>query len=297
MVPPDIYKAEKDGSTGDIDAGNARESTTQSPLPRPFSTTICRIEARLGFREPNPRPLHRVCRAASFLQEAHQAGGVMARVSGYRTSWEMAGEAARKYHDTNWRIYQEGFFETAFNDWWEREFANSGKPRAVFDLSFATREPPKPIKRWSVWRLLGDNKPHAFRNLPEQSEPPWNDIAAVGIEDWGRGAIDHVKAYIGLSESDAGDWVQEKKPLGWAAEGAKLTERRGPKPKYEWPDFWCEVAMIADGPDGLPEKQADLETIMLAWCAETWGREPGVSTVRQRLSKLYRYKEVRRPTI
>ena len=90
-----------------------------------------------------------------------------------------------------------------------------------------------------------------------------------------------------MSESDAGDWVQEKKPLGWTAEGAKLTERRGRKPAYDWDSFWRKVDQVTQPPDGLPEKQADLEKIMLAWCSENWDKEPAVSTVRQRLSRLY----------
>ncbi len=58
--------------------------------------------------------------------------------------------------------------------------------------------------------------------------------------------------------------------------------------KYDWEAFWLRVALIANQPDGLPEKQADLVSQMLNWCSENWGGEPGVSTVKDRLSKLYR---------
>ena len=119
-------------------------------------------------------------------------------------------------------------------------------------------------------------------------EPPWNDLAAEGIRAWGKGAVDYIKEHIGLSAADAAEWIQENEPPENAAEGEKPTERRGAKPKYEWPDFWREVVMIANKPDGLPKTQADLERTMLAWCFDTWGKEPSTSSVRKRLAPLYR---------
>ncbi len=73
------------------------------------------------------------------------------------------------------------------------------------------------------------------------------------------------------------------------AEEPPEPKKRGAKPKYLWNDFWREVVRIANTPDGLPQKQADLEKRMLNWCQRSWGDEPGLSTVREMLNKLEPY--------
>jgi hypothetical protein len=67
----------------------------------------------------------------------------------------------------------------------------------------------------------------------------------------------------------------------------------GRKP-LPWDDFWIELVLIAndDGlaetADGLPETQNELVQRMLMWCRDHWGEEPGESTIRQRISALYK---------
>lgn len=70
---------------------------------------------------------------------------------------------------------------------------------------------------------------------------------------------------------------------GSTSKGAK----RGRRDKFEWEDFWVEVAIRADL-DGLPHTQADFNRDMLAWCQNKWDDVPGDSTIREKLGVLYR---------
>ena len=72
--------------------------------------------------------------------------------------------------------------------------------------------------------------------------------------------------------------------------GLAPTEKRGSKPKFAWDDFWREVVRIANTPDGLPETQAHLEKHMQEWCRRNWGDEPSLSTIREKVNKLEKYR-------
>ncbi len=62
----------------------------------------------------------------------------------------------------------------------------------------------------------------------------------------------------------------------------------GRPPAYPWDKFYCEVIRLVEvDPDGLPKTQAELERIMLQWCEVAWGTQPGVSTVREKVSAIY----------
>ena len=67
----------------------------------------------------------------------------------------------------------------------------------------------------------------------------------------------------------------------------KPRPKRGRREKYDWQSFDAQVVAIAHY-DGLPDTQAELEKKMLQWCEDTWGHQPGISTVRDRLGPLYR---------
>lgn len=62
--------------------------------------------------------------------------------------------------------------------------------------------------------------------------------------------------------------------------------KKNGRPEYDWDSFWREVVRLALHPDGLPERQADLERIMMEWCESNWGKG-GESTVRGKISPLY----------
>lgn len=65
---------------------------------------------------------------------------------------------------------------------------------------------------------------------------------------------------------------------------------RGGRPQeYDWNSFALEIIYRANQPDGLPEAPAELIRDMLAWFQTAFGREPAESSVRDRISKIYKY--------
>ena len=66
----------------------------------------------------------------------------------------------------------------------------------------------------------------------------------------------------------------------------KPRPKRGARPKYDWDGFIAQVVAIAEY-DGLPDTQAEMERKMLEWCENTWGHQPGISTVRTKLRPIY----------
>jgi hypothetical protein len=71
-------------------------------------------------------------------------------------------------------------------------------------------------------------------------------------------------------------------------------KNRGGRKALPWDSFWVELVLIAndDGlaetPRGLPDAQSELVERMQVWCRDHWGEEPGESTVRQRITALYK---------
>jgi hypothetical protein len=62
---------------------------------------------------------------------------------------------------------------------------------------------------------------------------------------------------------------------------------KGGRPaEYDWDGFIMEIIRIADL-DSLPERQSELVSRMLEWCSQTWGKEPAVSSVKERISFIY----------
>ena len=70
----------------------------------------------------------------------------------------------------------------------------------------------------------------------------------------------------------------------------KKMETRGRNEKYKWNDFYEKIILIADTPDGLPDKQADLEKEMAEWCTFEWDEAPAESTIRAKISPIYQKK-------
>ena len=85
------------------------------------------------------------------------------------------------------------------------------------------------------------------------------------------------------------DTSPQETPERSAAGGVAVKPRKkGGRPeKYDWDEFWIEVARIANLPDGLPERQGELVRHMLDWCAQTWEEIPGETTVKDRIRRLY----------
>jgi hypothetical protein len=86
-------------------------------------------------------------------------------------------------------------------------------------------------------------------------------------------------------------WV-ERQSLPATAEPPYGRNRRGRKPKYDWPAFDVQLHRLLDH-HGRPSAddpkwscQADVERAMAKWCLETWSQEPAESVIRDRVSKI-----------
>jgi hypothetical protein len=65
---------------------------------------------------------------------------------------------------------------------------------------------------------------------------------------------------------------------------------RGGRPaEYDWDSFMLEIVRRANNPDGLPDSQADLIRDMQQWFADKFESEPAESSVKSRISKIYKY--------
>lgn len=82
------------------------------------------------------------------------------------------------------------------------------------------------------------------------------------------------------------------------ASQTKVETNSGGRPtEYDWDGFTMEIIRLANTPDGLPETQAELVQIMLLWFNNTYGKEPAESSVKSRISKIYKYlREGKNPT-
>jgi|GEM_PF-2247713 len=66
-------------------------------------------------------------------------------------------------------------------------------------------------------------------------------------------------------------------------------QRSGRPEEYDWNTFVFEIIRRANSPDGLPETQAELVKDMLEWFSLSYDKEPSESSVKSRISPIYRY--------
>ncbi|WP_421981245.1 hypothetical protein [Roseibium sp.] len=66
---------------------------------------------------------------------------------------------------------------------------------------------------------------------------------------------------------------------------------RGRPGQYDWDLFHAEIIRIANTPDGLPDKRADLVRAMLLWFSERFGKEPSESAVKKKIIRIYSHLE------
>jgi hypothetical protein len=68
---------------------------------------------------------------------------------------------------------------------------------------------------------------------------------------------------------------------------AQQPARRGAPPRYDWDGFWVEVCRRVHE-EGVPATQGELIRLMLDWFTETGRRLPDASTLKKKLSPLWR---------
>ncbi len=87
---------------------------------------------------------------------------------------------------------------------------------------------------------------------------------------------------------------QERDKVGNASASTEVVPldtsvaKRGRPPKYNWDEFFVEIIRLANGIDGVPETQSELEATMAEWCLNQWGTEPAESTIRDKISPIYK---------
>lgn len=64
--------------------------------------------------------------------------------------------------------------------------------------------------------------------------------------------------------------------------------RRGRPAKWDWDWLKLEIIALANSPDGLPDKQADLEVWAAELFAKKYGNEPSSSLIRKHVGPIYR---------
>jgi hypothetical protein len=85
-----------------------------------------------------------------------------------------------------------------------------------------------------------------------------------------------------------GQVVESKSSTDRTEAPSSLEKTRGGRPpEHDWDAITIEIIRVANMPDGLPETQARLVDHLLQWSGETLGREPPVSSVKARVSKIY----------
>ena len=74
------------------------------------------------------------------------------------------------------------------------------------------------------------------------------------------------------------------------AEVIPVEGRRGPgRPsEWNWKGALVYLVTVANTPDGLPDKQADAERLVLKWFEDNYCDSPAPSAIREHVSPIYR---------
>ncbi len=129
-----------------------------------------------------------------------------------------------------------------------------------------------------------------FRRRSKNENPNDNDnwknldkdfwFGLKSLPSYYRGNVDKE---IEINLEDLRRWLN---PTPAASPGAK----RGPKPKWNWREFWIEVVAIANTSDGLDQMtRADLVRRMSGWFENENGDSPSESQIKERVSQLYKH--------
>lgn len=68
-----------------------------------------------------------------------------------------------------------------------------------------------------------------------------------------------------------------------------ITNKGGRPVEYDWDSFMLEIVRRANDLDGLPDSQAELVRDMQQWFVDNFNAEPAESSIKVRISKIYKY--------
>jgi len=82
-------------------------------------------------------------------------------------------------------------------------------------------------------------------------------------------------------------YVGPDRPEGHKPEQPKFTKVRSGRPEgFPWDDIWIEICRHVHY-EGLPPTVAELTRYVQEWCENQYGKQPGDSTLKPKLGKLY----------
>ena len=82
-------------------------------------------------------------------------------------------------------------------------------------------------------------------------------------------------------------YVGPDRPEGHKPEQPKFTKVRSGRPEgFVWDDIWIEICRHVHY-EGLPPTVAELTRYVQEWCENRYGKQPGDSTLKAKLGKLY----------
>lgn len=144
------------------------------------------------------------------------------------------------------------------------------------------------VKAWgsaSEREEVEDNPDPSFKHLVNQEIPKdfWDMFVDVSWYDCR--ASNHlgnaIKEFAHIEVSVPSLMAAIKKNLN------TKPQSKGRPPKYNWDAFFTEMVLMANQPDGLPARPVELEKLMTDWCQNNWPEEPGISTIKEKISLIY----------
>ena len=131
---------------------------------------------------------------------------------------------------------------------------------------------------------------------PAPLEPAAGGLILAGVADPGNvGTLIRSAAAFGIRQVVVSSGADPFGPKAVQATAGVTTAagpvvarsgKRGAPPKYDWDEFYCELA-VSMQIDGLPESQAAIVRRMMEWFAER-NQYPDLSTVKKKVALLWR---------
>ncbi len=125
---------------------------------------------------------------------------------------------------------------------------------------------------------------HAGKLMPN-GELKGRPTASLRYATVSRDALRSYAKSIGQAPAFLFDTLMPETTPTWTLDD---NPNRGGRPReYDWDAFTIEIIRIANTPDGLPERQAELINQLSQWCENEWRKQPAMSAIKARVSAIY----------
>jgi hypothetical protein len=156
--------------------------------------------------------------------------------------------------------------------------------RSDFSLTNEERTRVAPRKQMLVAAIMA-------KELP--AETKHNALSFIGNHDKSLVSRSDLEKFARMKRDFPAFLFDTLLTSGAEGQGAESTppapkNKGGRPPEHDWDAVTIEVIRVANKPDGLPDSQAELIDHLLEWSGRTLGREPPLSSVKARVSKIYK---------